>query len=303
MATSSASAARSTTTSTPAARSTWPRASGTATPAAARATSWTSCTAWRPRTAPRSRSARPATSSRPSAASRPRSRVAQQTGLERARKAPGLRQPRGRSQPTSRGANALPAASGGPGAASPAANRPLGFPLTLDLDAGMPYLGARGVGREVAAEFGLGLCTTGKTIPGRLGIPIHNADGQVVAYAGRWVGPDKELPEDQGKYQLPAKFHKQGELYNLHRVKGCQTLAIVEGFFGAVRLYGSVSEEQVALLLEHCPTLRFVTVCLDPDDAGRKASELVATRLARHWWVRIATLPDGMQPDTAPEAE
>ena len=181
----------------------------------------------------------------------------------------------------------------------------------------MPYLSARGVSREVAAEFGLGLCTTGKTIPGRLGIPIHDAEGQVVAYAGRWVGPDEEIPEDQGKYQLPAKFHKQGELFNLHRVKGCQTLAIVEGFFGAVRLYGSVrpriptvalmggsiSEEQVALLLEHCPALRFVTVCLDPDDAGRKASELVAARLSRHWWVRIATLPDGMQPDTAPEAD
>ena len=144
----------------------------------------------------------------------------------------------------------------------------------------MPYLSARGVSREVAAEFGLGLCTTGKTIPGRLGIPIHDAEGQVVAYAGRWVGPDEEIPEDQGKYQLPAKFHKQGELFNLHRVKGCQTLAIVEGFFGAVRLYGSVrpripavalmggsiSEEQVALLLEHCPALRFVTVCLDADE-------------------------------------
>ncbi len=181
----------------------------------------------------------------------------------------------------------------------------------------MPYLSARGVSREVAAEFGLGLCTTGKTIPGRLGIPIHDADGRVVAYAGRWVGPDEEIPEDQGKYQLPAKFHKQGELFNLHRVKGCQTLAIVEGFFGAVRLYGSVrpriptvalmggsiSEEQVALLLEHCPALRFVTVCLDPDEPGRKASELVAARLSRHWWVRIATLPDGMQPDTAPEAD
>jgi DNA primase len=72
----------------------------------------------------------------------------------------------------------------------------------------MPYLSARGVGREVAAEFGLGLCTTGKTIPGRLGIPIHDADGQVVAYAGRWVGPDEDIPEDQGRYQLPAKFHK-----------------------------------------------------------------------------------------------
>jgi DNA primase len=64
-----------------------------------------------------------------------------------------------------------------------------------------------------------------------------------------------------------------------------------------------VSEQQIALLRTHCPALRFVTVCLDGDDAGRKASELVAAQLSRHWWVRIATLGDGMQPDTAPEAD
>jgi DNA primase len=158
---------------------------------------------------------------------------------------------------------------------------------------------------------------SGKTIPGRLGIPIHNPAGEPVAYAGRWVGSDEAIPEDQGKYQLPAQFHKNVELFNLHRVKDCQTLTIVEGFFGAIRLYGSlrpripavalmgssISEEQLSLLRAHCPALRFVTVCLDGDDAGRKASDLVAARLARHWWVRIATLGDGMQPDTAPEAE
>src|SRR3954453_550870 len=141
--------------------------------------------------------------------------------------------------------------------------------------------------------------------------------GELVAYAGRWVGDDAVIPEDQGKYQLPGGFHKQVELFNLHRVKDCQTLVLVEGFFGAIRLYGSlrpriaagavvgsaVSDEQLSLLREHCPALRFVTVCLDGDDPGRKAAELVAAQLARHWWVRIASLPDGMQPDTAPEAD
>jgi DNA primase len=116
---------------------------------------------------------------------------------------------------------------------------------------------------------------------------------------------------------LPKNFHKQAELFNLFRVKECQTLAIVEGFFGAIRLYGSmrpripavalmgsaISDQHIALLTEHCPSLRFVTVCLDGDEPGRKASELVAAQLSRHWWVRIATLGDGMQPDTAPEAD
>ena len=107
------------------------------------------------------------------------------------------------------------------------------------------------------------------------------------------------------------------ELFNLHRVKDCRTLVIVEGFFGAIRLYGSmrpripavalmgssISDQQIGLLRTHCPALRFITVCLDCDDAGRKASEHVAAALARHWWVRVATLGDGMQPDTAPEAD
>src|SRR4051812_31326182 len=191
-------------------------------------------------------------------------------------------------------------------------NKALGLTLSLDLEAGMPYLTARGVTREQAEAFGLGLCTTGKTIPGRLGIPIHNAVGELVAYAGRWVGAPEDIPEGEEKYKLPAGFHKSAELYNLHRAKACQTLTIVEGYFGTIRLFGalrvptvglmgaSVSDRQIELLKEHCPALRFVTVCLDGDEPGRKASETVAARLAAHWWVRIALLPDGMQPDTAP---
>src|SRR4051794_21911732 len=243
--------------------------------------------------------------------------------LRRARKAVGTQLGRKRPNPSSQGANARPGAvQRERGAVAKATlpedkprNKPLGFALTLDLDAGMPYLEGRSVSREVAAEFGLGLCTTGKTIPGRLGIPIHNASGELVSYAGRWVGLDEAFPEDEGKYKLAAGFHKNVELFNPHRVKDCQTLVLVEGFFGAIRLYGalrpriaavalmgsSVSDEQVSLLLAHCPALRFVTICLDGDDAGRKASELVAAQLSRHWWVRIATLPDGMQPDTAPQ--
>ena len=89
---------------------------------------------------------------------------------------------------------------------------------------------------------------------------------------------------------------------------------MAEGFFGTIALHGcrvpavglmgtSISETQIGLLEAHCPALRFITLCLDGDDAGRKASEIVAAQLARHWWVRIARLPDGMQPDALPEDE
>ena len=56
-------------------------------------------------------------------------------------------------------------------------------------------------------------------------------------------------------------------------------------------------------MVRRSPALRFVTVCLEGNEPGRRASEFVAVQIARHWWVRTATLPDGMQPDTAPEAD
>jgi DNA primase len=66
---------------------------------------------------------------------------------------------------------------------------------------------------------------------------------------------------------------------------------VVEGFFGALRLHSlrkpavalmgsSMSDAQVALLREHCPELRHVTVMLDGDEAGRTAAEGVAVKLA-----------------------
>jgi DNA primase len=182
----------------------------------------------------------------------------------------------------------------------------LGFRLTLD--PAHPYLAERGLSPELVELFGLGFCAKG-SMAGRVCIPIENAKGELVAYAGRWAGTDAELPEGEEKYKLPKGFHKALELWNLHRVRHCKHLILVEGYFGAMRLHGlrlpavalmgsSLSDEQVALLREHCPALRFVTVMLDGDEAGRSAAEGVAVKLARHWWVRIVSLPDGGQPDT-----
>lgn len=188
----------------------------------------------------------------------------------------------------------------------PTVNKPLGFRLTLEPD--HPYLRERGISPDVLARFGLGFCAYGG-MTGRLCIPIENAEGKLVAYAGRWAGEPADLPEGEEKYKLPKGFHKSVELFNLHRVKACRHLYLVEGYFGAMRLHAervpavalmgsSISDAQVALLREHCPALRHVSVMLDGDEAGRNASEAVASRLARHWWTRIVALPEGTQPDT-----
>ena len=71
---------------------------------------------------------------------------------------------------------------------------------------------------------------------GRVCIPIHNWQGQTVAYAGRWVGKLEDLPEGEGKHELPGGFHKELELFNLNRVKHCKHLVVVEGIFGTMRL-------------------------------------------------------------------
>ncbi|MSU20369.1 MAG: hypothetical protein EXS30_03140 [Pedosphaera sp.] len=65
-------------------------------------------------------------------------------------------------------------------------NKPLGFELQ-HLDAKHPYLAERGLSEETIAEFGLGYCNKG-SMSGHVVIPIHNVDGKIVAYAGRWPG-------------------------------------------------------------------------------------------------------------------
>ena len=220
----------------------------------------------------------------------------------------GRRQKRKRTRSSSPAADATPGAPEAPQTADPVCNEPLKFTLTLD--ATHPYLTARGLSPALIEAFGLGFYAGERTMVGRVCIPIHNAAGELVAYAGRWVGSDETLPEGEEKYKLPKGFVKTLELFNLHRVKHCRHLVVVEGFFGAIRLHGlrvpsvalmgsHMADTQIALLREHCPALRLVSVMLD-HGAG-KAAEGIAARLAWHWPVRLLALPEGMQPDTIPE--
>jgi DNA primase len=158
------------------------------------------------------------------------------------------------------------------------ANKPLGFSLTLD--SSHPYLAERGIPPELVESFGLGYCGQG-IMAGRVCIPIHDADGRLVAYAGRWVGAE-DPPEGKGKYELPAGFRKELELFNLHRAKHCKHLVVVEGFFDAIRL---------------------LTVMLDGDEPGRAAAGEVAAAIGNVAWTRIVHLPDGAEPDTIDPAQ
>src|SRR5258707_9971548 len=87
-------------------------------------------------------------------------------------------------------------------------NKPLSFGLTK-LDAAHPYLRERGLTEETIATFGIGFCEKG-LLRGYVAIPIHNSEGQVVAYAGRWPGTPEQ---GVGKYRLPPGFRKNLELF------------------------------------------------------------------------------------------
>jgi DNA primase len=180
-------------------------------------------------------------------------------------------------------------------------NPPLPFVLT-GVDHSHPYLVERGIDPATAVEFGVGFYAGPGLLSGRVVIPIANARGQTVAYAGRAL--DDSLP----KYKLPTGFRKAWELFNLHRAvaTGSRTAIAVEGYFDCLRVHraglpwvvalmgSSLSAEQESALL--APFDR-VVLLLDGDAAGRAASRAIATRLSRRCWVAEVQVPDGAQPD------
>jgi DNA primase len=181
-------------------------------------------------------------------------------------------------------------------------NAPLTFQLRLQ--GHHPYLRERGIEAQTAEHFGVGYCNRG-LLKGRIAIPIHDVQGNLVAYAGRWVSG--ELPEGEEKYKLPPGFKKNEVLFNLHRIAGNDHVVIVEGYFSVFRLH-SLNFHAVALmgrtlsntqeeLLTRSGAKR-LTLLLDGDEPGRAAAQELLSRLSRKLSVRVLRLPADSQPDT-----
>jgi DNA primase len=178
-------------------------------------------------------------------------------------------------------------------------NKPLTFNLQ-NIDHAHPYLNERGVGAEIAQKFGIGFFSGKGSMHDRIVIPIHNSNGELVAYAGR------SIDGSEPRYKFPTGFHKSLELYNLHRVKDELSVVLVEGFFDCMKvtqagfpsiaLMGStMSNAQEELNRQH---FAHVVVMLDGDEAGRGASEGIADRLRRLvYQVDVVELSVGSQPD------
>lgn len=181
--------------------------------------------------------------------------------------------------------------------------------LELTLDPEHRFLVDRGITIEVAKAFGLGFCNRG-IMKDRIAIPIHNENGELVAYAGRWH--EEEVPTGVDRYRFPKKFYKTLVLYNLHRAKalGKRHLVLVEGYWAVIRLHQAgiavasllghdCSERQAELIRE--AGFKFVTLLLDGDAAGRAGVVTSLPVLAKQVYTRVIELPEGMKPDVMPE--
>lgn len=182
-----------------------------------------------------------------------------------------------------------------------------------DLDQNHPYLKERELEKETIKEFGIGFCKRG-LMKDRIAIPIHNENGELIAYAGRWAG---DPPEGEPKYKLPPKFQKHLCLYNFHRAKelaGERGLVLVEGFFDTMKLWQagfknvvalmgtSLSNEQEKLLIGRLAPDGKLTLMLDPDEPGQKATREITDRLITKLYVKIIDLTDeDLEPDELSE--
>ena len=206
----------------------------------------------------------------------------------------------------------------------------------LAIPAAVKYVVSRGLGIEDAEEGLVGYCPPlsrprSALLKGRIVVPIRNAHGDIVAFAGRQYEEAKELalhsiwqsfshkPKialEQQKTWVRAKwwnesYPKQYHLYNLHDAKDYAReegyIIVVEGYFDAlvlsklgirnvVALCGaSLAAYHAAKIKRYCD---HVICLLDGDDAGMKGVErmkplLEAVNVMQHVFI----LPDGYDPD------
>ncbi len=198
-------------------------------------------------------------------------------------------------------------------------NAPLDFQLK-GLDHEHPYLKGREFTRETVNHFGLGYCYRG-SLKNRIVIPLHDADGQLVGYAGR-VADDAAVSEANPRYRFPSPrvwdaknfvFDRSLFLYNGFRVKAsADMLIVVQGFTSvwwlhqnglrhAVATMGAeCSERQAELMVSLVKPSGSVWLMPNGDEAGRRGGQLLLAQIAPYRLARWVRLAEGEQPTDLP---
>lgn len=189
-------------------------------------------------------------------------------------------------------------------------NAPLDFELK-GLDRTHPYLLNRGFSQDTIDHFGLGFCSRG-LLKSRVAIPLHDANGKLVGYAGRVVD-DAAISNENPRYRFPGKREKDGTvfefrktlfLYNGFRIKApVDDLIVVEGFTGVwwlnqnslssvvATMGADCSERQAELIVSLVKPNGRVWIAPDGDTAGERHTQTLLAvispqRLVR--WVKMA---------------
>ncbi len=123
----------------------------------------------------------------------------------------------------------------------------------------------------------------------RITVPIHNTQGQVVAFGGRAIPGDEQFQGGSAKYHNSpetAVYNKSKTLFGLYqaiKTKGFKTHGcafLIEGYFDVIQMHQNgfncavascgtaLTEEQAKLLRRFTDT---VVIMRDGDKAGRKA--------------------------------
>ena len=142
----------------------------------------------------------------------------------------------------------------------------------------------------------------------RVMFPIHNAEGRVVAFAGRLLGDGQ--PKYLNSPESPL-FSKSRTLYRLHSARSAirksRQVVLFEGYADCIKawsagVHNGVATMGTALTAEHAAILRRYTeeavICYDGDDAGQAAAHKSIPLLeSAGLRVRVSMIPGRMDPD------
>lgn len=145
----------------------------------------------------------------------------------------------------------------------------------------------------------------------RVMFPIRNQNGQVVAFSGRLLEKNKDLPKYLNSPETPI-FNKRDILFNYDlakkeiRTEG--NVILFEGFMDVIAAYRSgvkngvasmgtsLTNEQIYLLERSTSQLN---ICYDGDDPGQNATNRALDLLTNQTKMKVGVLviPNGMDPD------
>jgi len=143
---------------------------------------------------------------------------------------------------------------------------------------------------------------------GRVIFPIHNTQGEVVAFGGRSL--DGAHPKYLNSPETPL-FNKSTTIFNLHRartsIRKRKQAILFEGYVDVISAWQAGLTQGIATLgtaitEQHARMIRKnveqVIVCYDGDTAGQEATAKAIELLQQAGCVvRIAPLPQGTDPD------